>query len=67
MAEARAAVRLGHEHAGKAHLGHLAPQAAVEAGRVARITQPAQLGDRGFGREKGIGRVAHHRLVVGQY
>ena len=67
MAKAGAAMRFGNQHPGKAHLGHLRPGAAVKTRRIGRVAQAAMLGNRGFGLEETVRRLADHLLVVGEH
>ncbi|PAV68084.1 hypothetical protein WR25_24992 [Diploscapter pachys] len=64
MAQAQAALRLGHQHAVQAHFGKLLPQVARKAGGVVRVAKRAQVADgRMFGDEV-LRRIAQHRLFV---
>ena len=64
MAQAQAAVGLGHQHAVEAHVGELLPQVAAEADGVVCIAQRAQMADRRMFGDEVLRRVAQHRLFV---
>ena len=65
-AQAGAAMRLGHGHAGKAQLGKGRPGGAGKAGRVLAVAQLAQLGHRRVIAQESACAVAQHRLFFVQ-
>ena len=66
MAHFRPAMRFRHQHAGKAHLGHLGPHIAGEAGGVLAVAQVAVLRHGGFILEEALRAVADHLLIVSE-
>ena len=64
-AEAQSAEFLRDDDPGPAERGHLRPQLARVAERVARVAQRAQRGDRGVGAEEFPGRFAQQALLIG--